>query len=51
MWYQDTASRSASIKLLRYQIVLGLDNRNIDNRYRYSTFSDNRYRLYISCGS
>ena len=29
-------------------LVLGLDNRNINNRYRYSTFSDNRYRNQIS---
>ena len=25
-------------------LLLGLDNRNIDNRYQYSTFSDIRYR-------
>ena len=24
--------------------MLVLDNQNIDNRYRYSTFSDNRYQ-------
>ena len=28
--------------------MLGLDNRNIDNHYRYSTFSDNRYCDQIS---
>ena len=35
---------------VRYDIilVLGLDNRNIDNCYRYSTFSDNRYTDQIS---
>ena len=27
--------------------MLGLDNRNIGNRYQYSTFSDNRYRDQI----
>ena len=32
------------VKTHIYILVLGLDNRNIDNRYRYSTFSDNRYR-------
>ena len=31
-----------------YVVMLGLDNRNIDNRYRYSTFSDNQYRDQIS---
>ena len=30
--------------IIIYNAVLGLDNRNIDNRYRYSTFSNNRYR-------
>ena len=30
------------------ELVLGLDNRNVDNCYRYSTFSDNRYCDQIS---
>ena len=29
-------------------LVLGLDNQNIDNRYRYSIFSHNRYHDQIS---
>ena len=29
-------------------LLLGLDNRNIDNRYQYSTFSDIRYHDQIS---
>ena len=28
-------------------LVLGLDNQNINNHYRYSTFSDNRDQISI----
>ena len=31
----------------RLKLVPGLDNQNIDNRYRYSTFTNNRYRDQI----
>ena len=41
-WQEGQSSRK------RFKVVLGLDNRNINNRYRYSTFSDNRYRDQIS---
>ena len=53
--FSETKTSAGSISIIIIDIahsvqklVLGHDDQNIDNHYRYSTFSDNRYHEQIS---